>query len=196
VGLRRREYSSPESLATKLERFSCELEIRRWGFSAQQETRTSFSLFDGRTDPLRDKSRQIQTNPEVRVQLDRRNLRNPPEIPKVLADLLQGSPKVCRPRASAQSLGDNLHRSLKAIYTSGKPKQRLKLKVWSRRISTSSFLISASSNARFIFSLFNSLRFHLSLKCRLLLVSILSLILHIRKALISFQDVPTSLIGA
>jgi hypothetical protein len=30
-----------------------------WGFPAQQGTRTQSSLFDGRTDPLRDKSRQI-----------------------------------------------------------------------------------------------------------------------------------------
>jgi hypothetical protein len=76
---------------------------------------------------------------------------------------------------------------------SEKPKQRLKLKVWSWRISDSSFLICASSNARFIFSLFNSLRFHFSLKCRLLLVSRLSIIFHIRDALISFKDVFPSL---
>jgi hypothetical protein len=111
-------FSNPAEL-----RSSSVKEIKRWGFPAQQETRTSLSLINGRTSPLRDKSRQ---SPEVRVQLDRRNLRNPPEIQKVLADLLQGSPKVCRPRASAQSRGENLQ---PMENQSGKPKQRLKLKV-------------------------------------------------------------------
>jgi hypothetical protein len=39
-----------------------DVEIRRWGFPAQQGTRTLFSLFDGRTDPLRDKSRQSRSS--------------------------------------------------------------------------------------------------------------------------------------
>jgi hypothetical protein len=32
-----------------------------WGFSAQQETRTQSSLFNDRTDPLRDKSRSSRS---------------------------------------------------------------------------------------------------------------------------------------
>jgi hypothetical protein len=111
-------FSNPAEL-----RSSSVKEIKRWGFPAQQETRTSLSLINGRTSPLRDKFRQV---PKFAFNLTAEICETPPEIQKVLADLLQGSPKVCRPRASAQSRGENLQ---PMENQSGKPKQRLKLKV-------------------------------------------------------------------
>jgi hypothetical protein len=92
----------------------CELEIKRCGFPAQQENPTSLSLINGRTSPLRDKSRQV---PKFAFNMTAEIC----ETPRKSKKFLQIFCKALRRSADPEHLrnpGEIICRSLKAIYKS------------------------------------------------------------------------------
>jgi hypothetical protein len=83
-----------------------------WGFPAQQGTHTQSSLFDGRTDPLRDKSRQI---PKFAFNLTAEICETPRKSKKFLQIFCKALRRSADPEHLRQSRGDNLQPMKKSV---------------------------------------------------------------------------------